>query len=237
MKTHLMKASLALVSAVFILGCQDVGTGPDGLVPQFHTPHGSCTGHNKDGPCDEPAPEGSNVGVTLAGGIMSAGQQLVTHASDGAVLNVFTGGRGFEATLNLTLPNFDISMCRTENDADDLAGYLTKMLDDDEQDGVSFNFQVDRKRSESRKHAIQVAWVQPNGAEDAGKTIWVQLRHDRDLGTVTVTESTVNDNEVFRFSGGTIRVLRSRGTTLSDRDRLICPYDGDDVVITLDRSP
>ena len=35
MKSSLAKVSLALVSVVFILGCQDVGTGPDGLVPQF----------------------------------------------------------------------------------------------------------------------------------------------------------------------------------------------------------
>ena len=38
MKSDLAKVSLALLSAVFILGCQDVGTGPvgpDGLVPQF----------------------------------------------------------------------------------------------------------------------------------------------------------------------------------------------------------
>ena len=38
MKSDLTKVSLALLSAVFILGCQDLGTGavgPDGLEPQF----------------------------------------------------------------------------------------------------------------------------------------------------------------------------------------------------------
>ena len=38
MKSNLTKVSLALVSAVFLLGCQDQGSGPvgpDGLGPQF----------------------------------------------------------------------------------------------------------------------------------------------------------------------------------------------------------
>ncbi len=38
MKPNLTKLSLALLSAVFILGCQDLGTGAveaDGLEPQF----------------------------------------------------------------------------------------------------------------------------------------------------------------------------------------------------------
>ena len=41
MKSNLTKVSLALLSAVFILGCQDLGSGPvgpDGLVPQFNKP-------------------------------------------------------------------------------------------------------------------------------------------------------------------------------------------------------
>ena len=36
MKSNLTKVSIALLSVVFILGCQDLGpVGPDGLVPQF----------------------------------------------------------------------------------------------------------------------------------------------------------------------------------------------------------
>ena len=41
MKSNLAKVSVALLSAVFILGCQDLGSGPvgpDGLVPQFGGP-------------------------------------------------------------------------------------------------------------------------------------------------------------------------------------------------------
>ncbi len=41
MKAHLAKLSLTLLSAVFLLGCQDMGSGavgPDGLVPEFDKP-------------------------------------------------------------------------------------------------------------------------------------------------------------------------------------------------------
>ena len=34
----------ALVGVALVLGCQDVGTGPDGLVPQFHHGRGNHTG-------------------------------------------------------------------------------------------------------------------------------------------------------------------------------------------------
>ena len=38
----------ALVGVALVLGCQDVGTGPDGLVPQFHGDHLPCEAHNKN---------------------------------------------------------------------------------------------------------------------------------------------------------------------------------------------
>ena len=118
----------ALLGVALVLGCQDVGTGPDGLVPQFDKKdltrgEGDCPGDLDpiNGHChgdDGSAPEGDNVGVTLMGGIESAGQQLATLGADGAVLNVFTADRGFFAALHLQT---DLSMCRTENELAGLA--------------------------------------------------------------------------------------------------------------------
>jgi hypothetical protein len=48
MKAHLAKLSLALLSTVFLFGCQDLGSGPvglDGLGPEFH----HRDGHSKGG--------------------------------------------------------------------------------------------------------------------------------------------------------------------------------------------
>ena len=46
MKAHLAKLSLALLSTVFLLGCQDMGSepvGPEGLGPEFNKPNsGNC---------------------------------------------------------------------------------------------------------------------------------------------------------------------------------------------------
>ena len=48
--------SVALVTAAFLFGCQDMGSGPvgpDGLVPQFSHREGSCQGHHRHDPgCD-----------------------------------------------------------------------------------------------------------------------------------------------------------------------------------------
>ena len=52
MKAHLAKLSLALLSTVFLLGCQDMGSepvGPEGLGPEF----GHKTTHNPGGKDDD----------------------------------------------------------------------------------------------------------------------------------------------------------------------------------------
>ena len=63
MKSNYVKVSLALLSAVFILGCQDLApVGPDGLVPQFGKvkncdppdPHPSCEGDDSGSGGDNP---------------------------------------------------------------------------------------------------------------------------------------------------------------------------------------
>ena len=74
MKSNYVKVSLALLSAVFILGCQDVGTGPDGLVPQLDKPGEPGTptcpgGADRDGKghChdDEETPTGEGLHIAV----------------------------------------------------------------------------------------------------------------------------------------------------------------------------
>ena len=51
MKAHLAKVSLAVLSTVLLLGCQDMGSGPvglEGLGPEFAAP--PCKGPNKNDP-------------------------------------------------------------------------------------------------------------------------------------------------------------------------------------------
>ena len=73
MKPHLAKLSLALLSAVFLLGCQERGpVGPDGSVPLFHGK--PCKGpHKNDGGCGGggggDGPKKNLVDVTVTGGM------------------------------------------------------------------------------------------------------------------------------------------------------------------------
>ena len=80
MKAHLAKLSLALLSAVFLLGCQEQGSepvGPEGTGPEFTHRPGSCKGHHKN---DEGCGGGGGgadkvtiVDVTVTGGMNTDG--------------------------------------------------------------------------------------------------------------------------------------------------------------------
>ena len=83
MKSELVKLSLALLSAVFILGCQDQGAGPvgpDGLVPQFDK---AGTGNCRKMPHDVHCHGGGELGdalfnVTVMIGGETAGEGTTT---------------------------------------------------------------------------------------------------------------------------------------------------------------
>ena len=70
MKSNLAKVSFALFFAVFILGCQDLGTGPvgaDGLVPQFGKPDcGTAATHPSCKPPDDDEPEVPRYAIILS---------------------------------------------------------------------------------------------------------------------------------------------------------------------------
>ena len=82
MKAHLTKVSLALLSTVFLLGCQDLGSepvGPEGLGPEFAAK--TCDENPKQGKCKAgdddtggagglfyDSPGGKDIGYTCEGG-------------------------------------------------------------------------------------------------------------------------------------------------------------------------
>jgi len=66
MKAYLTKVSLALLSTVFLLGCQDMGSGPVGLGPEFTHKDGAQHGKGGGG---GPKPEGVLVDVIVTGGM------------------------------------------------------------------------------------------------------------------------------------------------------------------------
>ena len=117
MKAPLTKVSLALLSAVFILSCQDLGTGPDGLVPQFDKPIGNCAvpvnGHCHDD--DENSDNDTfTVEVFFDGNIDPAGSfpNAVAIRDLGLELGK-EGGKNNTMTLNLGLVNTGL-VCDTD---------------------------------------------------------------------------------------------------------------------------
>ncbi len=69
MKSHLAKVSLAVLATVFLLGCQEQGSGPVGPGPEFH----HRDGHSKGGPG---GPGTFPVDVTVTDGIIAATQKM-----------------------------------------------------------------------------------------------------------------------------------------------------------------
>ena len=275
MKSHLPKLSLALLSAAFLLGCQEQGSepvGPEGLGPEFAKVkncdpdqgevHPSC----KTGGDDVGGGRAATVklgGVGSPDGIVSDGPQDAWIANDGArqlkvSLNATRPGDKFFAKLNLKPSNTVFSpggACRCEGDATGDCTGLDVFFDKDigaaENDfasdpdlEISFNFEISRKPTGG---GFKVSWVEP-AATELGK-IHVALRGDEEFGELTVTEEVgleaglQFDQTRLTFSGtagpgGLVRVSRGLPKrTLKERDQLICPYDGPDVVLLLDRSP
>ena len=67
MKAHLAKVSLALLSTVFLLGCQDMGSEPVGPGPEFDKPGNVCEAHCHDDDAVDPDP----ITLTLANGMQA----------------------------------------------------------------------------------------------------------------------------------------------------------------------
>lgn len=262
MKTHLTKVSLALLAAAFLLGCQERGSepvGPEGVGPQFAEGGGQlfarklCDDGNPP-PCpkDGGAAEGVPVSVTALEGITSVASWPSQLRTSKNKLNAFATcdqpcfGNVFlpPASKNDTMPILDGGNCQTPDGtlaSEGLGTYLTQGFipppGNPEGRSVSFLWHVDTRKGTG---GLSIGWVQPEGAIDPGENIEIKIGSSKDFGslTVTKTEPLDDDQTIFTFSassGGEVRIVRS--TNIGQRERLICPYTGPDIVILLDRSP
>ena len=125
MKSDLTKVSIALLCAVSILGCQDLGpVGPDGLVPQFTHRPGTCKGHHKNDPGCEPDPPADRplYTVTMAGGLGDfSGTTIPVRGESVIVSEVVADLTFFMGKVTCGLANLD----------DSATGSLTILAGDD----------------------------------------------------------------------------------------------------------
>ena len=104
MKAHLTKVSLALLSAAFLLGCQDQGSGvvgPDGLSPQF------AKGGKPGPPDDDDASGGARdvnfqTTVRRLGGLIGDPQAVINRIGSSTTHVVYNNGTNNNYTLDLS---------------------------------------------------------------------------------------------------------------------------------------
>ena len=79
----------ALFGVAFVLGCQDVGTGPDALVPQFDKPTSNCKNPDSAGHCheDDAVPQLFTVTVTSGPEHISGSGTTTAVGGGGIIVN------------------------------------------------------------------------------------------------------------------------------------------------------
>ena len=225
MKAHLTKVSLALLSAAFLLGCQEQGSspvGPEGLGPGFaNAKTKDCPAHPS---CKPPSEDGQTVTVMLEGG-MTGSLTFVKVFSDNG--KKFAMNTTAQSSGTITM-NFQGLKCSDEVpphiDADDAAERVkrleilltaTTVIDVSSPLFSLFNVKVDRTTldlPDEKGNDLQVTY-DPN--DGFGGVILGWAHRDR----ATVSED--KDKGEFTFSGGQIRVGEEDGRP-RDRIRILC---------------
>ena len=232
MKVHFTKVSLALLSAALVLGCQDVGTGPDGLVPQFAQKEGKGKGKPPSGDV--------SATVTLAIGMGMAGLPLVGKYDDNTVsLNT----NDFDVKIDMKFsPNQACTMIVGEDDGSGVIDHLRFQLANAGPTSGAFFLEVDKTgltlngSTQSEKHLLLVEY-----ADDFdGHLVQVLIIHGDQFSPAKVEwEASTSSQDVFHFTGKIVVWMNGVGGLKGKRGRraMACGVDGDNLVkVTVDRS-
>ena len=254
MKTHLAKLSLALLSAVFLLGCQEQGSEPvglDGLGPEF-APGG---GGGKGG-------SGKKGGAALAdvtledGWLTTAGPEVVSFKDGKKKIEFeYQGDGGFSWAAKMTnthdagIADGILNYCVLGGADDDppekeLELLFDQLIKGETTSPSNFFVRVDKTVLEgdgqSDDHRASVAW--PN-EDDASPVRHFILR----VGTFSELPDLIAnvsrsgtfgksaDPLTLVFTGGSVRLRAGRGR-LNDNFKLTCP-NLDEIIMTLTSLP
>ena len=234
MKSHLAKVSLALLSAAFLLGCQDQGSSPVGLGPEFNKPNsGNCGQVHCHG---DDVVDDKTVTVELEGGMTGMVTGLKVFSDNDKKFSMNTGAQS-TGTITTDFPAFGEG-CTVENSTgtgeDNAVVTLLKSQLDNASIVVSdpsfglfglFSVRVDRTETKDRNNVLEINY-------DLAGVGPVILGWARRSPHPTVSEVSEDGTEVFTFTfmGGQIRVGEDEG---QDRIRILCP--GADVTVTVTR--
>ncbi len=247
MKSHLTKVSLALLSTVFLFGCQEQGSGPVGPGPEFH----HRDGHSKGGPG---GPGTFPVDVTVTDGIEAATQKMRFGEND--ELMGWTrrpdqpapGGFLFQMNMTNTLAFALLGNCLEEGkriEAAQASGFVVNLFNKLVQpspdnplpltEAGAFLVAVDKAAlgDPSIDHNMSI----DNNIDGVpAEERWNMKVRGEPTVTVVGGDGTVDGDFTVRFSGGTIRLNGSPTGKTPDQVFLTCDIqDGDEIAFTVVR--
>ena len=237
-KSDLTKLSLALLSAVFILGCQDLGTGvveADGLEPQFAK--GGERGKLGGGGGD---PTEADATVGLTGGLITSDPQDVQVRKDNAsTLQVRRDGFSSQIALSAT-HTAGLEACGQTgggeglmtadqvlgliNDASDLSRWFVARFDKHDPDGehwIRHNWEVGTGHTRNLDVGIGgllKGYTAPDDTGDFSLNPRATVVTDGDVSTIT-----------FAAGFGIVSIQQRGGGV-----HLACPLR-DEIVVVVDR--
>ncbi len=237
MKAHLAKLSLALLSAVFLLGCQEQGSspvGPEGLGPEFNKP--DVNGNHNHG--DDGDPEQATL--TLADGMQPATAFPVEVSKDTRKTLKVTNHDFAKPTITMNFTELASDPCvgvvgtnggtvpvRDDGTFKKLLEQLTATPDD-----AKVVMQIDKTAlgSASDRHTVSVQYESPDRDLGLIRISLGSVFDDVDPAAVTWTQ-TDDGPDVFLFTGPV--VVWDAGGGIKDQSVIQCP--GQTVVVTLNR--
>ena len=237
MKSNLTKVSLALLSAVFILGCQDQGSSPvepAGLGPQFgHQPKHKDKSTGTQVPVDVIVTGGMDSS-TPGGSPPQPAPQLMQVEEDDAQL-VMTA----RAPRPTKEPYFNLAITMTNTYDEGFGACFLAHTHGDPDDPEDLAWAeanlFPRLVQESDPRTIWV-WIDKNGLNGGSPDHEISLPRDAmrviDSPTVTVMsdDGTINGNFTAEFTRGSVLVAGSPTGKVRDHLRLSCPIHVDDAI-------
>ena len=183
MKSNLTKVSFALLSAVFILSCQDVGTGvveADGLSPQFAKKDKNCVTPPLHPSCPEdevPPPAGTTFDVTILSSQISSPDPQPTTA------------------LNLYFENYHMDLSFFNNGPTNCSSLAvqpgTLIMTRGDADGphvhVTFQFEYHETSGVDSKHSLSIEGVPDDLGVDWGDPTETRVVNSYASGYWTMT--------------------------------------------------
>ena len=224
MKAHLAKVSLALLSTVFLLGCQDMGSEPVGPGPEFDKPGSVCEAHCHDDDAVDP----EQAMLTLADGMDATAFPVEVSKDTRKTLKV-TNHDFAKPTITMEFAVVVVNACKgfvgtnggTEPSDEEFAKLVEQLTEPADAAKVVMSIDKTNLPGESGRHALIIQYD-----HEVLQNTYIMLGGWP--GPVKVEQG---PTDVFTFTGPVVVWDPNNG--IKDESVISCPAAK--VVVTLDR--